>query len=126
MASDESQSNCEGTGADRASASQYNDVNCTIELRRYPQGAGSQRYVSINGFTVHIAGRDDERGIYRAYLSWDGNERQYEDFMHTSIRRFVDAVRGCGEALCDGEEGYCNLKCQLDILRAVFTNALAC
>jgi predicted dehydrogenase len=90
-------------------------VECVIALGRAQTGV--RRSIKINDFEVSISGRDDEHGIYRACLSSNGFEVVCEDFMHTSIRKFVEAILGFGEPLCSADEGLKNLSWQLRFLR---------
>ncbi len=93
-------------------------IKCQLTLRRV--SGDIQRFVRLNGFTVTISGRDDEMGIYRSRLSLGDVERLYEDFMHTSIRRFVEAIKGVGQPLCTAGEGIKNLEWQLRLSRHIF------
>ncbi|MCS7253642.1 MAG: Gfo/Idh/MocA family oxidoreductase [Armatimonadota bacterium] len=95
-------------------------IECQLTLRRIGEGESIQRFVRLNGLIVTISGRDDERGIYRSCLTSFGTERIYEDFMHTSIRKFVEAIKGVGEPLCTADEGIKNLEWQLKISRLIF------
>lgn len=62
---------------------------------------GLERSVDRDGFKVHFEPTKDEGGTYRLRLRWDGGERVVEDFMHTSVKRFIAAVKGEGTPLCD-------------------------
>lgn len=76
------------------------------------------RRLGINGLLVDYEGRNDEHGVYRAYLSHEGAEIEAQDFAHTSIERFLDAVRGLvQQPLATVEDGLCNLEMQLHLLK---------
>lgn len=75
------------------------------------------RRLGINGLLVDYEGRNDEQGVYRAYLSHQGAEIEAQDFVHTSIERFVQAARGEAEQLlATVEDGLANLEMQLHLL----------
>jgi predicted dehydrogenase len=75
------------------------------------------RRLGINGLLADYEGRNDEQGIYRAYLSHEGAEIEAQDFVHTSIERFVQAARGDAEQpLATVEDGLANLATQLYLL----------
>ena len=95
----------------------HSQVECMIALGRTQTDV--RRSIKINDFEVSISGRDDEHGIYRACLSSNGFEIVCEDFMHTSIRKFVEAIVGAGEPLCTAEEGLKNLAWQLRLLHCM-------
>lgn len=95
-------------------------INCLLTLRRVNGDGIIQRLVRLDGFTATIGGRNDESGIYRSCISSGSFERIYEDFMHTSIRRFVEAIKGIGQPLCTADEGIRNLKWQLKLSRRIF------
>lgn len=93
-------------------------VKCHLTLCRVGEGESPQRYIKFNGFTVSISGRE-EGGIYRSCILSGDVELVCEDFMHTSVRRFVEAVRGCGMPLCTADEGIQNLEWQLKVARSI-------
>lgn len=95
-------------------------INCLFTLRRVSGDGTIKRFVKLDGFTATIGGRDDEMGIYRSCISSGCFERIYEDFMHTSIRRFVEAINGIGQPLCTVDEGIKNLEWQLKLSRRIF------
>ncbi len=100
-----------------------------IELRNIYEGPMVRRF-GVNGFAVDLAGANDERGVYRTHISlagsstavpaegpWTGDDRvQCEDLVHTSVRRFAEAVRGKGQPLVTSAEAYRNLELQLALL----------
>lgn len=89
--------------------------DCHIRLGNVPEGA-LQRSFGVNGFVLHYEGRNDAHGIYRAYLRRGDVEREYPDFLHTSIAEFVRAVRGEAPLLIPAEEACRNLEWQIEIL----------
>ena len=89
-----------------------------IDLRNVTEGTPKRR-VGLNDLVADIAGRNDEHGVYRTFLSAGDTHRQCDDLVQMCIRRFLAAVRGEGEPLASGEEGYKNLDFQL----AVFERA---
>ncbi len=87
-----------------------------IVCRNRPEGELVRRF-GINNVLVDYEGRNDENGIYRAWLSHDGDEHRAQDFVETSIERFVGAVRGdTPRPLATAAEGLENLKMQLVLL----------
>ena len=88
-----------------------------IELRNIYDGAMVRRF-AVNGFPAELAGGNDERGIYRTFVVAGGERRQCEDLVHTSVRRFVETVRGQGEPLATAAEGLRNLEIQLALFGA--------
>lgn len=85
-----------------------------IELRNVHEGPMARRF-GANGFIADISGANDERGIYRTYLSAGPERVQCEDLVHTSVRRFAQAVRGDGQPLATATEAYRNLELQLEL-----------
>ncbi|MGI5819781.1 MAG: Gfo/Idh/MocA family protein [Armatimonadota bacterium] len=87
-----------------------------IVCRNRPEGDLVRRY-GINDMLVDYEGRNDEEGVYRAYLTYDGDETCAQDFMESSLERFVAAVRGDAHApLAPIEDGLRNLQIQLALL----------
>ncbi|MGD9496298.1 MAG: Gfo/Idh/MocA family protein [Armatimonadota bacterium] len=87
-----------------------------IVCRNRPEGALVRRF-GINDLLVDYEGRNDDEGIYRAWLSREGEETCAQDFMEASIERFVDAVRGdVPRPLATAAEGLQNLEMQLHLL----------
>lgn len=83
-----------------------------ILVRHVPEGPLARRF-TVNGVTVSYEGRDDESGVYCAYLKADGLELKARDFMEESITRFAEAIWGRGEVLVSGAVGLRNLEMQL-------------
>jgi predicted dehydrogenase len=74
------------------------------------------RRLGINDVLVDYEGRNDEQGVYRAYLTCEGDEVAAQDFVEASIERFLMAVRGEAPApLADVAGGLANLRMQLHI-----------
>jgi predicted dehydrogenase len=86
-----------------------------IALNNVFEGAPARRFCVNGECMVDIAGRNDAQGIYRAYLCAGDTERQCEDLVHISVRRFLAAIRGEGEPLGTAEQGLENLRLQLAI-----------
>lgn len=85
-------------------------VTCNV-----PEGPLVRRF-GIDGVFCDYEGRNDEAGVYCAYLKLDGVEVKATDFVQTSIGRFVGAVRGEGGPLATLEAGLSNLEIQLRLL----------
>jgi predicted dehydrogenase len=86
-----------------------------IALNNIFEGTPARRLCVNEECMVDIAGRNDEQGIYRAYLCQGDTERQCEDLVHLSVRRFLTALHGQGEPLGTAEQGLENLRLQLAI-----------
>ncbi len=86
-----------------------------ILLRKVLEGP-VERQFTVNGVNVLYEGRNDEDGVYCAYLSHEGEETKAQDFMEASITRFAKAVRGETRPLTTGEVGLRNLEMQLRLL----------
>ncbi|MFQ6099362.1 MAG: Gfo/Idh/MocA family protein, partial [Armatimonadota bacterium] len=86
-----------------------------IVVRNVPDGALTRRF-GVNGVLVDYEGRNDENGVYCAYLTRDGVEDKTADFVQTSLTRFIEAARGKGPPLATGEAGLENLRIQLAVL----------
>ncbi len=92
------------------------DCHVYIVCRNRPEGELIRRF-GVNDVLVDYEGRNDEKGIYRAYLSHEGREICDTDFVETSLQRFVGAVRGDVERpLATAAEGLQNLQMQLTLL----------
>jgi len=75
------------------------------------------RRLGINGLLVDYEGRNDENGVYCAYLSREGAQVKGQDFVQTSLERFVKAVREPGrQPLATVADGLRNLEIQLHLL----------
>jgi predicted dehydrogenase len=87
-----------------------------IVVGNVPEGELVRRF-GINGELVDYEGRNDEQGVYCAYLSHGGQETKRTDFVQTSLERFIGAARGEGPGvLASGRDGLKNLDMQLAIL----------
>ena len=81
-----------------------------------PEGDLIRRY-GINDRPVDYEGRNDDQGVYRAYLTYQGEESCHQDFMESSLERFVAAVKGeAARPLATVAEGLENLRIQLALL----------
>lgn len=88
---------------------------CRISLANVPEGR-IRRCLGVNGFVLEYTGRNNAEGVFRAYLSHAGEEREYPDFMQSSIEGFVHAVRGEGQLPVPAADALRNLEMQLSIL----------
>ena len=92
-----------------------------ILLRSVPEGPLARQF-SLNGVSVLYEGRNDEHGVYCAYLTRGGTELKAKDFMEESITRFAAAAAACRsgirdtEPLADGRTGLRNLELQLRLI----------
>lgn len=74
------------------------------------------RQLGINDVLVDYEGRNDEQGVYRAYLACEGDEVEAQDFVEASIERFLMAVHGESPApMASIADGLANLRMQLRI-----------
>ena len=90
---------------------------CHILCRNVPEGPLTRRF-GINGHLMDYEGRNDDQGVYKAYCTMEGEEIWWDDFMQTSFRRFVAAVKGEERPLATLRDGWANLGFQLEILAA--------
>ncbi|HEX2999656.1 MAG TPA: Gfo/Idh/MocA family oxidoreductase [Armatimonadota bacterium] len=88
---------------------------CVIHLGHVAEGP-VRRSLGVNGFMLDYEGRNDARGIFRSYLRQGDSEREYPDFLQTSIQHFVQAVRGEGVLPLNAAEAYRNLELQVRLL----------
>ncbi len=91
---------------------------CDVEIvvRNRPEGDLVRRF-GINGKLMDYEGRNDEQGVFCAYLTHEGRESKRPDFVQVSLERFIAAARGEGEGvLATGRDGLKNLDMQLAIL----------
>jgi predicted dehydrogenase len=87
-----------------------------IVCRNRPEGDLVRRF-GINDILVDYEGRNDDEGVYRAYLTYDGEESCHQDFMEKSLEQFVAAVRGDVQSpLATVADGLQNLQIQLTLL----------
>jgi len=85
-------------------------VTCNV-----PEGPLVRR-LGLDGVFCDYEVRNDESGVYAAYLRIGEIEVKATDFVQTSISRFVGAVRGECEPLATLESGLRNLQMQLQLL----------
>lgn len=86
-----------------------------IVVRNVPEGPLTRRF-GVNGVLVDYEGRNDENGVYCAYLVRGDTETKAMDFVQASLTRFVAAVEGTGAPLATGRDGLENLRMELAIL----------
>lgn len=87
-----------------------------IVCRNRPEGELVRRF-GMNDLLVDYEGRNDDEGVYRAYLSQGEDEICAQDFMERSFECFVSAVRGEAKApLAPLSDGLENLQMQLSLL----------
>lgn len=83
-----------------------------IDLRNVYEGAMARTF-GANGFLAELSGGNDDKGVYRTFISASGERVRCEDLVHTSVRCFAEAARGAGEPLATGAEALRNLEIQL-------------
>lgn len=89
-------------------------VAVSILVRNVPEGPLVRRF-GVDDALVDYEGRNDEQGVYAAYLTLGDREMKATDFMQASISRFVEAVQGKGPVLATIEDGLANLDMHLRI-----------
>jgi predicted dehydrogenase len=96
-------------------------VPVTLEMRRIKERAAIRREFVLDGWAAAYQGRNVE-GEFRAVLSASPHEWVGEDFMCTSIRRFVEAARdGKSErALVTGADALQQFKVQVALWERCF------
>lgn len=98
-------------------AAQGREVQAHIEVCNVPEGPLLRRF-GVDDVLVDYEGRNDEQGIYSAYLKLGDSELKATDFVQSSISRFVAAAQGTGEPLATVADGRQNLHMQLRLLAA--------
>ena len=91
---------------------------CAVEIVcvNRPEGDLIRRF-GINDRLVDYEGRNDAEGVYRTYLTYEGEESCHQDFMEASLERFVAAAKGTAQRpLATVAEGCENLRMQLALL----------
>lgn len=91
--------------------------DCHLRCCNVPEGP-LVRLIGINDHIMDYEGRNDEHGVYKAFCTMEDEEVWWDDFVHTSFRRFVAAVRGEERPLATLQDGWANLGFQLEILHA--------
>ncbi|MFO7947068.1 MAG: Gfo/Idh/MocA family oxidoreductase [Armatimonadota bacterium] len=92
---------------------------CEIVVRAWRTEGDLVRRFGINDCLVDYEGRNDENGVYAAFLSAGDTEIRADDFMYQSIRQFLDTIRGgADEPLAPIGDGYLNEQMQFAILDA--------
>ncbi|MBI2191955.1 MAG: Gfo/Idh/MocA family oxidoreductase [Planctomycetes bacterium] len=90
---------------------------CPVEIEvAAPVGGQAVRRFGVNGLVVDYVSRSDAAGQFRTYLVHEGREWVFEDFMKSSIERFIDAAaRGRGRPFVSAQEAARNLRMQLEV-----------
>lgn len=79
------------------------------------EGQAVRRF-GVNGFTVDYTAKPDAAGQFYTYLIHGGREWKFEDFMKTSIERFIrSATTAEATPFVTGEAAAQNLRMQLEI-----------
>ncbi len=104
-------------GALRYQTANGRTVAAEIVVGNVPAGPLVRRF-GVDGELADYEGRNDETGVFAAYLTLGEHELKATDFMRTSIERFVSAIRGAGSPLCPIADGFTNLQIQLGLLMA--------
>ncbi len=76
-----------------------------FELRNKPPDAALRRRMGVNDCVVEYQGRNNERGVFRTYLKRGAEEFEFDDFVYTNMKRFLEAAAGRGAPLVSLEEG---------------------
>lgn len=87
-------------------------VQARILVCNVPEGPLVRRF-GVDDVLVDYEGRNDEQGVYAAYLTLGDHEMKATDFMQASISRFTEAVEGKGQVLATMEDGLANLNMHL-------------
>ena len=91
------------------------EVEGHVLVRNVPEGPLTRK-ITVDDATIEYEGRNDENGVFRTYLKLGDAEVQAEDFVKTSVARFVAAAQGHGRPLVTLGEGLENLRLQLRLL----------
>jgi len=99
---------------------QAGDIVChaTVHTGKLPKGPFPRRF----GFDEHVAdvgAAADADGVYHGALSLGGRQKMCDDFMKTSIARFLGALRDEAPPLVSGDAGVRNLEIMLAVLEAI-------
>ncbi len=90
---------------------------CHLRSCNVPEGPLVRR-MGINGHLMDYEGRNDDKGVYRAFCTMEGQELWWDDFMQLSFRSFVAAVKGEDCPLASMRDGLANLGFHLQTLGA--------
>jgi predicted dehydrogenase len=107
----------EGTDAEFDVRAGDHLCHARIQTRKLPEKPFPRQF----GFDDHVAdvgsapGAD---GVYRGILSLDAQQRMCDDFMKTSISRFLAALAGEAEPLVSASQAVRNLEMMLAVLEA--------
>ena len=91
------------------------EIAASIETCNVSEGSLVRR-LGVNDSLVDYEGRNDEQGVYCAWLKLGDTEQKAPDFMQTSISRFVATVQGETTPLATLRDGYANLEMQLRLV----------
>jgi predicted dehydrogenase len=69
---------------------------CELVVGTVLEGPLTRRF-GINDVLADYEGRNDDQGVFRTYLSLDGQEAASDDFMYLSMRQMVLAATGQAE-----------------------------
>lgn len=93
------------------------EIEARVEVGNVPEGPLVRRF-GVDDRLADYEGRNDENGVFAAYLQRGGLEIKTTDLVQASIARFVDAVRRQGAPLATLSDGARNLGLQLALLQA--------
>jgi predicted dehydrogenase len=98
-------------------------IPVTLELRRITDKAAVRREFVLDGWSTAYQSRTVD-GEFRAVLSAPSSEWVGEDFMRTSVRRFVEAAAAADPslALVGGEEALRQFQFQVAVWRRCFSS----
>jgi len=91
------------------------EIEGHVLVRNVPEGPLTRR-ITVDDATITYEGRNDGNGVFRTYLKLGDAEVQAEDFVKTSVGRFVAAAQGHGRPLATLADGLENLRLQLRLL----------
>ena len=97
---------------------------CAVGIRvaKLPEGPFPRRF-GFDGLVAECLAEPDEEGVYHGRVRLEGREVVCDDFMKTSIERFVGAVGGQGKPLVDPETALKNLAMMLAVLDVAGTRS---
>ncbi len=94
----------------------------SIRVAKLPEGPFPRRF-GLDGLAAECVAEPDEHGVYHGHIRFQGREVVCDDFMKTSIERFVRAVAGVGRPLVAPEAALKNLATMLAILEVAGTGS---